>query len=898
MPTTERRSWARRPTLCGSAAAAAAALALPVACSEVTPPPPPPPPRPEAVVSEPLASLAGSASPSLGAIRISAAISDGGAERLVYVSLPSGAFPSGTMAIIRNTSRGPRLTQPMVDGGFDPIPIAAGVGDTVEIAIHGITSVLATIRRPVPRARRPGVVRTNPPKGKRDVALNSRITIIFSEPVDPATITSSVSLSVPGGEISGTVRVLADGMVAEFIPSTPLGRTATHRLLISDAVRDVDGNALDGPVSMEFSTGTATLSAVTSVVVEPAGATLEMGDVHGDSVQLAATLMTPQGPATDREVIWFTSDATVAVVASNGRVMARGAGIATITATSEGQADSARITVVPIPVAAVTVNVPGPPVQVGGTGFVTAGVADRNGQPLRNRPVTWESADPQVATVDQRGLITGIDTGTVTITAASEGVSGTGTVRVGSPIETDRVEITPLTTAVTVGDTGRLAARLYRCDSGGTCTESAGASVVWSSDNSSVLSVDTAGRLTARVAGAASITARVEDLESRAAVTVIADAPLTFASVSAGYYFTCGLTTLGRAYCWGQNAYAELGIGVNAPLPERQPAAVAPVPVSGDLTFTSISVGGWHVCGLTASLETYCWGLSNFGQVGDVGSAEIQTCELGLVNTIPIGCATLPTRVEGVPPLRAVYAGGLVTCGLALDGTAYCWGGNRYGQLGDGSGVTDYGRAPTPVAGGLTFDRLSAGWRHACGITSEARAYCWGYNFTGQLGDGTNVNRGAPTLVAGDHRFVNLVAFANHTCALTPDAMAYCWGDNYYAQLGDGSRVSSNVPVAVAGGAFAGLVAAEAQTCGLAATGRAYCWGATWSEESSNGWTIATSPAPIESGLLFSAITAGANHLCGLTPNQVAYCWGSNRAGQLGDGTTTKRAAPVRVVGQ
>jgi len=897
----------RARTLAVGVLATWAAVAALNACDETGPPPPPPPriAEPEsALVSQPMwlpVTTASRAALSLNAEPASngGSANVGAAERIVYVSLPSGAYPAGTTAIIRNTSAAPSFAQRMLDGGFDPIAIGAGVGDTIAITIQAGPLVLATLARAVPRARRPGVVRTNPPKGKRDVALNSRVTVIFTEPIAASTVTaSSVALSRSGTPIPGSIHVFAGGLAVEFIPSVPLVPNATHRLLVTTDIRDPDGDALEADVTVEFTTGATTTPPVTSIDVAPSDATLEMGDAVGDSVQLAATVRSAQGVVTDREVIWSTSDPTVAVVSSRGLVKARAPGLATITATSEGQADSASVTVVPIPVTRVDIRPTERTIEVGGTGFLAAAVFDRNNRVLTRRALVWESDDAGVATVDQRGLVTGIAAGSARITAMSEGVFGTATIRVGVPLMMSRIDIDPPATAVPIGSSVQLTARTYRCNPDlASCSEVAGQPVTWSSADSAVATIDQTGRLTAITAGAAAITAAVDELESTAPVTVLPSAPVTFNSISPGYYFTCGLTPVGKAYCWGQNPSGELGIGVHTPLSEWTPTAVGPVAVSGNLTFASISVGGWHVCGLTTDGSVYCWGLSNFKQVGQSSASDIQSCEFGPQSYAP--CATAPTRVTGVPAFRALYAGGLLTCALTPDGTAYCWGGDRYGQLGDGGGVTAHGLPPTRVATTLTFASLSAGFRHVCGLTTDGKAYCWGWNYRGQLGDGSNVNRDVPVAVAGELTFTSLSAFAYHSCGLTTTGQVYCWGDNYYGQLGDGSQLGRNIPAAVQGGPFTSVVAAEFHTCGLAPSGAAYCWGGNWSGELGSGAGASQStPVPVAGGHTFTTMTSGASHTCGLTSTQVAYCWGLNQAGQLGDGSATRRNTPARVAGQ
>jgi alpha-tubulin suppressor-like RCC1 family protein len=145
----------------------------------------------------------------------------------------------------------------------------------------------------------------------------------------------------------------------------------------------------------------------------------------------------------------------------------------------------------------------------------------------------------------------------------------------------------------------------------------------------------------------------------------------------------------------------------------------------------------------------------------------------------------------------AVVAGARYTLALAADGTAYCWGLNDGGSCGAGTWESPLFR-PTKVTGGLTFEGLSAGVRHSCGLTGEGQAYCWGYNGYGTVGDGTGENRSAPLAVAPQERFEVLESSGSHVCALNRQGAAFCWGRNHRGQLGSGSGdLGWNVPVLV-----------------------------------------------------------------------------------------------------
>ena len=259
----------------------------------------------------------------------------------------------------------------------------------------------------------------------------------------------------------------------------------------------------------------------------------------------------------------------------------------------------------------------------------------------------------------------------------------------------------------------------------------------------------------------------------------------------------------------------------------------------------------------------------------------------------------------------ALSAGDFHTCGLTAAGTAYCWGLNDSGQLGEvitvngALGTMGDRKSPVSVSGGVSFAAVSAGGSGApdrgytCGVTAGGAAYCWGDNSAGQLGDGTTCCDGKiPVPVVGDVSFA-AVSAGGHTCAITATGAAHCWGDNSSGQLGDGTSTSRSSPALVMGGmSFTAVSAGGFHTCGVTAEGAAYCWGDNSSGQLGDGTrTSHTGPVPVAGGVSFAALSArGIGHTCGVTATGTAHCWGDNSSGQLGDGTRTSRLTPVLVV--
>lgn len=214
------------------------------------------------------------------------------------------------------------------------------------------------------------------------------------------------------------------------------------------------------------------------------------------------------------------------------------------------------------------------------------------------------------------------------------------------------------------------------------------------------------------------------------------------------------------------------------------------------------------------------------------------------------------------------------TCGVTTANRAYCWGNNHSGQLGDGTGTTRL--TPVAVAGGLEFRHVSAGQGHTCGLTRDDRAYCWGENNLGQLGDGTTTRRHRPVAVAGGLSFRQVSVGFLHSCGI--DAVnhkALCWGSNEYGRLGDGSTLKQRLkPVPVTGGrSFSQLSAGWDHTCAVTPGARVFCWGNGSNGQIGDGKTYQRwTPRAVTGGLSFTRVSAGVFHTCGETTNNLPYC--------------------------
>ena len=260
---------------------------------------------------------------------------------------------------------------------------------------------------------------------------------------------------------------------------------------------------------------------------------------------------------------------------------------------------------------------------------------------------------------------------------------------------------------------------------------------------------------------------------------------LKFASISAGWRFSCGVTTDGEAYCWGRGEWGQLGDGLAT-------LSSVPTAVAGGHEFRTLDVGSNNlVCGLTTAGRILCWGLDRAGALGAPSSA---TCVR--TDGLQLACATTPQPIASDESFLAVSAGSSFACAITRSLRALCWGRNDRGQLGRATTETcsqgnfagiACGRTPMPVSGPHRFVAVAAGLRHACGVTVGGDAYCWGRNFIGELGNGLlGTNSSVPTLVRGGVTFRRVSAGDQHSCGEGTDGELYCWGSNVWGQLGTG----------------------------------------------------------------------------------------------------------------
>lgn len=353
----------------------------------------------------------------------------------------------------------------------------------------------------------------------------------------------------------------------------------------------------------------------------------------------------------------------------------------------------------------------------------------------------------------------------------------------------------------------------------------------------------------------------------------------SYTSISGGANHTCGISTDGSLRCFGDGLYGQLGAGMQ--LFSRND----PQPVSGGLTFKAVSGGQFHTCAIGSDDRAYCWGQGVFGKLGD-GTATSRY---------------FPTMVPDATTYSQISASaqGEHTCAITRDTKKLrCWGFNADYQLGDGT-TSDQ---PSPVGVDLATDykMVSAGWNHTCAITDAGQLKCWGDNTDHQLGDGTTTTQPTPFMIDAGTMYKRVSAGRNHTCAITTADQLRCWGAGAEGQLGVGDITGRSTPTPVNGGLTYGEVSAgKFHTCAVTLSNQVRCFGdnaAGQIGDTTNADRL--EPTPITGANIFAKVSVGDTHSCAITVSGQPMCWGYGTLGQLGNGYTSTLNFPSKVRNQ
>jgi alpha-tubulin suppressor-like RCC1 family protein len=660
------------------------------------------------------------------------ASSSGAADDSVsFVSLRPGSLPEADSVQIVNRASGSSVSVLVVDGGFDPVAVRAIVGDTLEITPFKANMPQPALRAYVPPRLPPIVVRTNPPHRKTKVPLNASLVVVFSEPIASGTANAAnVRLLKDTIPVPADVRLDPVGLRAEIAPEIPLLSATEYRLLIETGIADLAGDSLEQRAEVVFTTIEAALS------VAPQDVSIAVGV----QVQLTARLINAAG-GVERlpPVTWSSSDANLAVVSPTGMVTGLADGTVTIRVSIEGQ--EATTTVAVVPTAGTTML------------ELTAGGSHSCGLTAAGSAYCWGSNEyGQLGDgvggvgISQLRPVPVVGGHIFAMLAAGSdhtcGLTGSGTVlcwgrndhgQLGDGSQANRDLPVPVAGAdAYVAITAGLDHACARAPTGVHCWGDNAGEVLggWRMSTTPVL-IETAGGLTW--------------------------APIDFQTrrdTSSTHW--CPLIVNGGAlFCWGQPSEGRAALDLATllvPYTEGTFPRIVDVWLDAGSSCT-VTVGGGASCIRQFAQNDY-----DFEHDNGVG-VEVD-------RAVP-GFDVSYWYLEGHPYVGqefpfpsgtgVVVSGLLHTCALTPDGEAHCWGAADRGQVGRPVVETDLASdprwqeavaVPDPVAGSLRFATLTAGEWHTCGVTWSGETYCWGANTSGQLGDGTQVDRETPVQVS------------------------------------------------------------------------------------------------------------------------------------------------------
>lgn len=311
-------------------------------------------------------------------------------------------------------------------------------------------------------------------------------------------------------------------------------------------------------------------------------------------------------------------------------------------------------------------------------------------------------------------------------------------------------------------------------------------------------------------------------------------------------------------------------------------------------------VGGSHTVSrsATASSVAFSWGDNDSGQLG-IGTVADVSDPTGMLYG-----ANMSGRWS------SLSGGGDFSCGIDTAGSAFCWGGNSSGELGNGTedytvddSVPGILLAGDNSAGTWTF--IDGGWNFNCGLGVNGAAYCWGKGSDGQLGTGSTADDSLPAAVGPGAKpvgdlWTHLSVGYGTACGIAAGA-AYCWGYNQNGGIGNGTTTNASSPSAVEGGlSWRQISVGSLHTCGIDTSGRAYCWGWNSKGQLGVGTTDDTSvPVPVNFNGTWKTLEANEYNTCGISSDDEVYCWGANAEGQLGQGFSggADQLTPLRVPG-
>ncbi len=646
---------------------------------------------------------------------------------------------------------------------------------------------------------------------------------------------------------------------------------------------------------------------LTSIAVTPVSSTIAAGMTG----QFTATGSYSGGFMQNitNSVTWTSSDTTIATLSPSG--LATGVkmgGPVNIQATLGGiSSNNALLTVTSPALVSISITPVSTIVAVGmPAAFIATGTYGNGSEQNITSMVTWSSSDITIATIGATGVAAGVKPGTVKITAALAGASGSAMLRVAAsglvltwgpdesgelgngtiaPYSDSPVAVSGIQNAVAVALGGRFSLAAM---ADGTVRS-------WGFNN--------VGQLGNGVVTNSSVP------QPGANLTGVID-------VKAGIEFSLALKSDGTVWAWGSNSNGQLGNGTNTD-------SDVPIQVHNLSGVVAIAAGWDLAVALKSDGTVWAWGSGLFGELGNGANAD----------------SSVPVPVSGLTQTVAISGGQAQAYALKSDGSVWAWGYNGVGQLGNGS--TNNSNVPVPVSVLTGVTAISAGNLSAFALRSDGSVWSWGVNEFGELGNGGSVVKtNIPAPITSLSGVSAIAAQGESAQALKSDGTLWAWGYGLAGELGNGANVNSNVPVRVSvpgnvlalgtGSAAANAIVIVSQPVSISITPASasitvggkqlyaavatYANGSTANVTSLVSWgtsdptTVSIGASALALGLKAGGPVTITATLGGVTSNAASLIvvpalsgtvvgWGYNFGGQLGNGSNANSNVPVSVSG-
>lgn len=380
--------------------------------------------------------------------------------------------------------------------------------------------------------------------------------------------------------------------------------------------------------------------------------------------------------------------------------------------------------------------------------------------------------------------------------------------------------------------------------------------------------------------------------------------------ISTTYENACGITGSGMMYCWGNDVKGAIGNGATT-----TNARTLPTLVASYVDWTKVTVGTQSVCGIRQNGEVHCWGAEDGTELGNgpvLNTFQTAPSRTPIINALDISAleqsvvALVDTSVRPVNRQGALdgklSVGNLFVCAINDDGTAWCWGNDTYGQLGNGATTGDKD-TPSRVSDTGPWMQIGSGTSHSCGIKTDGSLWCWGRDNNGQLGNGAvSADQPSPVAVTSTLPWSKISVRGNISCGIKVDGSAWCWGIGSGGAIGNGGGSDVNVPTQVSGGyVWTDIATEDSHTFGIQKDGSLWFWGAAAAGLLHGDLYPGGTNVPIKAldpGPWTRVFRKGQDVGCALKADGSLWCWGQQQFGTVGNGVSSAGIIykPTRVI--